>query len=107
MLKSNLWLAIQKLGTLGVDRRLIAFFVIVVLTVVGYPYLLDRAGSLDQQYLDIAYIAVTGAELALGLPVLLWSFTKRPPSGLNWKELPTELEQLIPILSEIFKNKPS
>lgn len=103
-MRDNAWLFVQKIGTVLADRRFWVWLFGLLVTMGILPATTD-AGAIGNQTADAILLVVQGATALFGVIVLLYSWAKRPPSGLNYKELPTEIEKLIPVLSELFKNQ--
>lgn len=99
-MRNNTWLFVQKLGTLLVDRRFIAYIISLGIMLGLIPAATD-AEALSNQTVDAILLIMQGATALLGVLVLVYSWTKRPPSGLDYKKLPVELEQVIPVLKEL------
>lgn len=102
-MRNNTWLFVQKLGTLLVDRRFWAYLLSLGIMLGVVPATADKE-ALSNQTVDAILLVMQGATALLGVLVLVYSWTKRPPSGLDYKKLPTEIETLLPILKELFKD---
>jgi hypothetical protein len=95
MLKNNSWLAIQKIGTLLVDRRF-WMYLISLGVILGVLPKTANADELGDAWVDGIMLVVQGATVLLNTLVLLYSYTKRPPSGLEYKySLDTFLQSLM------------
>ncbi len=103
-MRNNVLLAISKFGTLLVDRRFWAW-VISMGVVIGFVPATADAKALSDQTVSAILMILQGATMLLGMLALVYSWTKRPPSGLDYKKLPTELEELIPILTDLMFKK--
>lgn len=77
---------LEKLGTMIIDRRLLFYIFVVVGTVLGLPQLTDNADTLNKELVDAITLIIQGVTAIVGLVTLLISWTKRPPSGQNYRE---------------------
>ena len=91
--KFNWELIVGKIGTVLVDRRFwFEWFFPVVLALRVFPWLADKdVGTLSDQAVEWAKLVV-----ALLVPIvsslhLGQSWTKRPPSGLGYKDIAAEM----------------
>lgn len=79
----TIWKTLSKLGTLLVDRRLWIALLFVVGNVVGVDEWSRNADALAGNIVDaIQGILMSGGAL-IAVVTLLYSYTKRPPSGLD------------------------
>ena len=76
-----------KLLTLVVDRRLIAYVAVVIGVMFGFPELVNNADALDEQLAEGVQLIIQGVTALLGLLGLIHSWTKRPPSGLDYDKI--------------------
>jgi hypothetical protein len=85
MLKENVWLALQKIGRLIIGFRFLTYVFILIGTIGGYPLLVANADAANKELLDTIYALAVAIEAVVGQIVLIASYTKRPPVGLDYK----------------------
>lgn len=79
---------IKKVGTVLADRRFWAFGMSIAIVFFGMP---------DTEVRSYAEAAVT----ILGMLAVLAGWTWRPPSGLDYKPVATQLQELIDALEQV------
>lgn len=105
-MRNNSWLFVQKVGTLLVDRRFWVYLLSLGIMLGVVPATADKE-ALSTQTVDAILLVAQSATAVLGILVLVYSWTKRPPSGLDYKKLPTEVEKVLPVLIDLLSKKDS
>lgn len=90
-------IVIKKLGTLLVDRRLIFYLASVLLVLFGVPNAADQATALDKQVQDLIVLIGQIIVIVSGMVTTVSSWTKRPPSGLQYDTIVSDQTQLYKI----------
>lgn len=81
----NWKLIFDKLGTIVVDRRFWINLFTLLAILFGFPQLADQAEGLSDQAIALATLIVQAVSLIVIPLQLVWSWTRREPSGLSYK----------------------
>lgn len=102
---ANWALILDKVGTVLVDRRFWQQFVIPTAIAIGlFPYLVDKdAVQLSDQAVAWSKLIVETFVPIVSAHMLSNSWTKRAPTGLDFKGQKTESDQLAETLLEAIK----
>jgi hypothetical protein len=75
------------MATLIGDRRMfIAALFLIIGSVFGVPNFVDNSDELSQETAEIINALIFAVNNLLAFIVMIISYTKRPPSGLNYKQ---------------------
>lgn len=102
----NWKLVLDKVGTVIVDRRFWVSLFTAGLLVFGSPEVLGNVDSLSDQAVEVSQAIVQIIGMLVPFITLIGSWTKRAPSGLNFKETTTAVkikkEDLLEALQDMF-----
>jgi len=98
-MKDQLVKILGKYGTLLVDRRFIGYILSLLVMFGILPAVIDTE-SLSNEFVDAVLLIFQGADTLLGILVLLYSWTKREPSGLNYG-IPIDVKELAEALLKV------
>jgi len=82
---NNLKLALEKYGTLLVDRRLFVTLLLVFGTIFGVDAWVTDSEALATDVVEAIQLLVSASVALVSVISLVFSYTKRPASGLNYK----------------------
>lgn len=103
-MKNIKWmLVLDKVGTVIVDRRFWAGLFTSLILVFGPSELLGNTDSLSNQAVEITTAIVRFVGIILPFLSLMASWTKRPPSGLRFKDTASEANEFVEKLLEAAK----
>jgi len=91
----------KKLGTVLIDRRFWSYLFLLGITLGVIPATMD-ADQTANEVVTAVELIVQGATALAGFVALVLSWTKRPPTGMNYQPVPPEvLDVASAILKEI------
>ncbi len=93
-------LILGKIGSVLVDRRLWVYLFTLAAVILGMPKLGENAENLGTDVASAIVLITQGVTILVGALSLIFSWERRPPSGLNYKEVLDNLNKFAELLKE-------